>query len=88
MLSKGKFVSPIFGTRSGAQLQSNIGSLDVELEQGVLAKLDELSGPVTGGRLPSFLRGLSLTDVGLAWPQRADHDGHSFNRSPCVWAGW
>jgi len=59
VLSRADFVVPIFGTRRAANLDQNLGALDVALDADELAQLDALSAQVEGSRLPSFLEGLS-----------------------------
>ena len=43
LLSKSYITAPIIGANSVEQLMENLGALDVELEEGDLKKLDEIS---------------------------------------------
>jgi aryl-alcohol dehydrogenase-like predicted oxidoreductase len=58
LLHQREWIIPLFGTRRGAHVESNAHAADVELSEGDLRQLNDLTPPgiASGAPLPEFLQ--------------------------------
>ena len=73
-------VIPIIGVRSEQQLSANLGALDVELDDGQLARLDEVSR-ISLGFPHDFANDVASFGYGRAYPDIDDHRAHRSARA-------